>query len=111
MLDDRCRSERTRSRATAMTSSNILPLPFRRSHPVPLADAIKRYISTKYDQHPDMFKRDLEVIDELRRDAINVREAHVSGIAKLTKYAGQLAWVGGKFPVDVSLVPSFPFVH
>jgi programmed cell death 6-interacting protein len=48
-----------------------------------------------------MFKRDLEVIDDLRRDAVNVREPHGSGIVKLTKYAAQLAWIGGKFPIDV----------
>jgi programmed cell death 6-interacting protein len=48
-----------------------------------------------------MFKNDLEVIDDLRRDAVNVREPHASGITKLTKYAAQLVWIGGKFPIDV----------
>lgn len=51
-----------------------------------------------------MFKHDLEVIDTLRRDAVNVREPHPSGIKKLQAYAAQLAWVGGKFPIDVSMV-------
>ncbi|KPM43452.1 pH-response regulator protein palA/prr-1 [Neonectria ditissima] len=44
---------------------------------------------------------DLEVIDSLRRDAINVREPHPSGIKKLQTYAAQLVWVGGKFPIDI----------
>lgn len=48
-----------------------------------------------------MFKQDLEVVDALRRDAVNVREPHSSGVKKLQAYAGQLAWVGGKFPIDV----------
>lgn len=48
-----------------------------------------------------MFKQDLEVIDTLRRDAINVREPHLSGVRKLQAYAGQLVWIGGKFPIDV----------
>ena len=48
-----------------------------------------------------MFRHDLEVIDSLRRDAVNVREVHPSGIAKLQVYAGQLVWIGGKFPIDV----------
>ncbi|KAM4060825.1 BRO1-like domain-containing protein [Hirsutella rhossiliensis] len=48
-----------------------------------------------------MFKQDLEVVDALRRDAVNVREPHSSGIKKLQAYAGQLAWVGGKFPIDI----------
>jgi programmed cell death 6-interacting protein len=68
-----------------------------------LSAAIKQYISSKYDQHPDMFRQDLEVIDALRRDAVNVREPHTSGIKKIAAYAGQLSWMGGKFPIDVSL--------
>lgn len=82
---------------------NILFLPFRRTHSVSLSDAIKQYISSKYDQHPDMFRQDLEVIDNLRRDAVNVKEPHSSGLKKIAAYAGQLAWIGGKFPIDVCL--------
>ncbi|KAM0193014.1 hypothetical protein ACHAPI_007963 [Fusarium lateritium] len=82
-------------------SSNILYLPFRKSAQLSLASTIRQYINTKYDQHPDMFKHDLEVIDALRRDAVNVREPHPSGIKKLQAYAGQLVWVGGKFPIDI----------
>lgn len=66
-----------------------------------MSSTIRQYINTKYDQHPDMFKPDLQTIDELRRDAVNVREPHPAGIAKLTKYAAQLVWVAGKFPIDV----------
>lgn len=53
-----------------------------------------------------MFRHDLETIDSLRRDAVNVREAHPSGIRKLQTYAGQLVWMGGKFPIDVSPPPA-----
>ena len=87
---------------TDLPARNILHLPFRRTHSLSLSDAIKQYISTKYDQHPDMFTQDLEAIDRMRTDAINVREPHVSGIKKITAYAAQLVWIGGKFPVDVS---------
>lgn len=48
-----------------------------------------------------MFRHDLEVIDALRRDAINVREAHPSGTKKLQAYAAQLVWISGKFPIDI----------
>jgi hypothetical protein len=48
-----------------------------------------------------MFRHDLEAIDALRRDAVNVREAHPSGIKKLQAYAAQLVWMSGKFPIDV----------
>ncbi|KAI1817645.1 pH-response regulator protein palA/RIM20 [Poronia punctata] len=82
-------------------SSSILAVPFRKAAQVSLAPAIKQYISTKYDQHPDMFRQDLDVIDALRRDAINVREPHPSGIKKLQAYAAQLVWISGKFPIDI----------
>lgn len=83
-------------------SSNILAIPFRRTHNLQLSAAIKTYISSKYDQHPDTFARDLEVIDTLRKDAVNAVEPHISGVKKLQVYAAQLVWMGGKFPVDVS---------
>ena len=85
-----------------MLNRNILFLPFRRTHSASLAAAIKQYISTKYDQHPDMFSNDLEAIDRLRADAVTSLEAHVSGIKKIAAYAAQLVWIGGKFPIDVS---------
>lgn len=82
-------------------SNNQLSIPFRKSTSLSLSTAIRQYISKKYDQHPDMFRHDLEVIDALRRDAINVREAHPSGVKKLQAYAAQLVWISGKFPIDV----------
>lgn len=48
-----------------------------------------------------MFRQDLDAIDSLRRDAINVREPHPSGISILQAYIAQLLWIGGKFPIDV----------
>lgn len=85
-----------------MQSGNILQIPFRRTQGLQLSSAIRNYISTKYDQHPDTFIRDLEIIDQLRKDAVNALEPHSSGVRKLQSYAAQLVWMGGKFPVDVS---------
>lgn len=45
----------------------------------------------------------MEFIDKLRADAINTIEPHVSGIRKLTLYAAQLVWIGGKFPIDIGV--------
>ncbi|KAK7921290.1 BRO1-like domain-containing protein [Apiospora marii] len=81
--------------------NNILAVPFRKGTALSLSTAVRQYISTKYDQHPDMFRQDLEVIDALQRDAVNVREAHQSGVKKLQAYAAQLVWMGGKFPIDI----------
>lgn len=86
---------------TSLHRRNILFLPFRRTHSVQLSEAIKQYISTKYDQHPDMFTQDLEQIDKLRNDAVHAQEPHASGVRKLQAYAAQLTWLGGKFPIDV----------
>ena len=82
---------------------NILSIPFRKTHAVSLSDALKEYISEKYDQHPDMFAQDLETIDELRTEAVTVQEPHTSGIKKIAAYAAQLIWVGGKFPIDIGV--------
>jgi hypothetical protein len=92
---------------TFPSTSNILSLPFRKSAHLSLASTIRQYINTKYDQHPDMFRNDLEVIDALRRDAVNIREPHPAGATKLQGYAAQLAWIGGKFPIDVSALRSW----
>lgn len=88
---------------TDIDRSNILHLPFRRTHNVSIAEAIKRYISTKYDQHPDMFNTDLEHIDHLRHAAVHALEPHTSGVRKIQQYAAQLVWMGAKFPVDIGL--------
>ncbi|EXJ64629.1 hypothetical protein A1O7_00966 [Cladophialophora yegresii CBS 114405] len=90
---------------------NLLEIPFRRTHTVDLSSAIKQYISTKYDQSPGMFEDDLREIDRLRNDAINVREAHVSGIKRLQIYAAQLRYLGGKFPIDIGVdFPWYPAI-
>ena len=85
-----------------MQNTNILQIPFRRTHSLRLSDTIRTYISNTYDQHPDSFARDLEVIDQLRNDACDAPEPHASAVKKLQAYAAQLVWLGGKFPVDVS---------
>ncbi|KAK4896545.1 pH-response regulator protein palA/rim20 [Elasticomyces elasticus] len=84
-----------------MQNGNILEIPFRRTHNIKLSDPIRKYIETKYDQHPDTFARDLEVIDQLRKDAVNSLEPHSSGVTKLQQYAAQLVYMSGKFPVDI----------
>ena len=105
-----------------MQSNNLLLVPFRKSVPIALSDPIRKYIGVKYDQHETTFKDDLQSIDNLRKDAINVQEPHISGVIKLQKYAAQLGpsplqsnsgqslavltictvFLSSKFPTDVS---------
>lgn len=73
-----------------MQSNNLLLVPFRKSVPISLSNTIRKYIGIKYDQHEIAFKDDLQSIDNLRKDAINVQEPHISGVFKLQKYAAQL---------------------
>lgn len=84
-------------------TSNTLDLAFRRTQTISLSAAIKQYISTKYDQHPNMFTEDLKTIDKLRADAVSVTEPHPTGIKRIQMYAAQLVWLGGKFPIDVGV--------
>lgn len=84
-----------------MQAGNILQIPFKRTHAVALSSSLRTYIESKYDQHPETFARDFEVIDQLRRDAVNSLEPHSSGIRKIQQYAAQLVWMLGKFPVDI----------
>jgi len=79
----------------------MLMLPFRRTIDTSLKEAIIRYISTKYDQHPQLFTQDLQTIDQLRYDAVKVKEPHPSGVLRLQTYAAQLLFMGTKFPADV----------
>lgn len=76
-------------------------LPFRRSNHLSYKSAVHHVVSERYEQHPDQFLDDLKAIDSLRRDAINVRDAHTSGIFRLQAYAAQLVWMGTKFPLDI----------
>jgi programmed cell death 6-interacting protein len=87
--------------SATMQSGNILQIPFRRTHSLLLSEAIESSISNKYDQHPDIFATDLQIIDGLRKDAVNALEPHSSGAKKLQQYAAQLVWMSGKFPVDI----------
>ena len=88
-------------------ASNILELPFRQSHSVDLSSAIKSYISKHYDQSPAQFSEDLQAIDALREDSIHVFEPHISGVPRLQRYAAQLQYLSGKFPIDIGV--EFPW--
>ncbi|KIV79254.1 hypothetical protein PV11_06823 [Exophiala sideris] len=92
-------------------ASNVLEIPFRRTHTVDLSSAIKQYISSKYDQSPGMFADDLREIDRLRADAISVVEPHISGVRRLSIYAAHLRYLGGKFPIDIGVdFPWYPAI-
>ena len=79
----------------------MLHLPFRRTHPVCVSEAIRHFILTKYDQISDAYAEDLQTIDQLRMAAVQVTDPHDNNIRKLQVYAAQLMWLKGKLPKDV----------
>ncbi|KAI6246716.1 pH-response regulator protein palA/RIM20 [Erysiphe necator] len=83
--------------------SNIIFLPFRKAKSQDISVAVRQYISKKYNQHPDMFREDFEMIDNLREEAIQVLEPHVNNLKKIMAYASQLFWIAGKFPNDLGV--------
>ncbi|RMZ88167.1 hypothetical protein DV736_g4611, partial [Chaetothyriales sp. CBS 134916] len=100
-----------RARGRFNRPRNILELPFRKTHSVELSLAIKRYISQHYDQSPAQFADDLQAIDGLREESIRVLEPHVSGIGRLQRYAAQLQYLSGKFPIDIGVeFPWYPAI-
>lgn len=88
-------------------ASNILEIPFRKSQNVDLSTAIKSYISTRYEESPEKYADDIRAIEALRQDAITTLEPHVSGVQRLARYAAQLQYMSGKFPIDVGV--EFPW--
>jgi programmed cell death 6-interacting protein len=54
-----------------------------------------------------MFTADLDMIEKLRSTAIHAQEPHPSHIPQLQRYAAQLVWLSGKFPVDIGV--EFPW--
>jgi programmed cell death 6-interacting protein len=82
---------------------NMLTLPFRQSPVISLAASIREYIAQRYDQHPEVFTKDIELIDQLRTAAVQANDTHISGILKLQSYAAQLVWIAGKFPIDIGV--------
>jgi programmed cell death 6-interacting protein len=102
------------AKAASTTNSatrEILEIPFRKSHSVDLSSAIRSYISKHYDQSPSTFADDLRAVDQLREEAINVREPHSSGVNKLQRYIAQLQYLSGKFPIDIGVeFPWYPAI-
>jgi hypothetical protein len=54
-----------------------------------------------------MFEQDLEIINNLRRNAINVNGPHGSSLKQIATYAAQLVCIGSKFPIEVCLAAKF----
>ncbi|KAI9098591.1 BRO1-like domain-containing protein [Phlyctochytrium arcticum] len=84
---------------SGVSSTNMLPVEFKRTERLSLAPPIKAYIGTAYAEDPDIYIDDFRNLDNLRGDII-ILDVHTASLNKLLKYYGQLLYVGSKFPID-----------
>lgn len=66
-------------------ATNMLTVPLRRTEPLQLNSALRSYIEQSYDQHPDMFKRDIASLEELRASILDL-DIRSSSLVSLKKY-------------------------
>ncbi|KAK9461740.1 BRO1-like domain-containing protein [Lipomyces oligophaga] len=85
-----------------MMVSNMLSIPLRRTDQISLTPAIRSYIETSYDQHPDMFKNDIAELERLRSEVASL-EVRLSSCEKFTRYFVQLTYLSVKFPADIKV--------
>lgn len=65
---------------------NLLAIPFKKSYSINLKDPVRSYISTHGGAHPDEFKMDIKIWQDLRRDGTG-GVIHVNGIDAALLYA------------------------
>ena len=73
--------------------SNFLPVPTKKSHPVPnFTTQILAYISNHFrDAHPDAFKKDVDTLAGLRRDWVEIKgDLHPEIVRGLMRYVPYL---------------------
>ena len=67
--------------------ANQLSIPFRKTNPIPIRDAVYDYIRANHpDTHPETFKWDVERWEQLRADAAS-DTVHVSRAKSLMRCA------------------------
>ncbi|TPX67068.1 hypothetical protein SpCBS45565_g04044 [Spizellomyces sp. 'palustris'] len=84
---------------SGISSTNMLPVEFKRTERLSLAPPIKNYIATSYAEDPDVYIDDFRNLEALRGDIV-VPDVHLVSLNKLLRYYGQLLYLGSKFPID-----------
>ncbi|EKM58371.1 uncharacterized protein PHACADRAFT_159473 [Phanerochaete carnosa HHB-10118-sp] len=88
---------------------NLLEIPFKRTHNVPIRQTVREYILANHsDVHPDAFKWDINQWGTLRKQAVD-RTVHVDHVKVSLGYHAQLVFILTKLPVDIGLdIPYTP---
>ncbi|KAF9477921.1 BRO1-domain-containing protein [Pholiota conissans] len=87
--------------------SNLLSIPFKKTYPIDIKQAAKRYIAEHVaGAHPDEFKEDIKTWQDLRKDGIG-GVVHENRIDSSLLYHIQLVSVLTKLPTDIQLSISY----
>ncbi|KAG6872669.1 hypothetical protein C0995_007778 [Termitomyces sp. Mi166 len=82
--------------------SNLLSIPFKKTYPVNVKEASRSYIYAHGGGHPDEFKDDINLWQNLRKDVVG-GVVHVNRINAFLLYHVQLVSILTKFPADIGL--------
>ncbi|KAG6879119.1 hypothetical protein C0992_005096 [Termitomyces sp. T32_za158] len=82
--------------------SNLLTLPFKKTYPVNVKEAARNYIYLHGGGHPDEFKDDMNLWQNLRKDGVG-GVVHVDRIDASLLYHAQLVSILTKLPADIGL--------
>ncbi|ODQ67335.1 BRO1-domain-containing protein [Nadsonia fulvescens var. elongata DSM 6958] len=87
-----------------MRTEKLLAIPFRKTQPILLAQALSQCIESEYHQSSDRYVRDLSLIDQLRDEAtITNPEISLRLLDNMMKYFVQLSRLSRKFPDELAV--------
>ncbi|KAG6909867.1 hypothetical protein DXG01_014903 [Tephrocybe rancida] len=86
--------------------SNLLAIPFKKTYPVDVKEATRNYIYAHGGGHPDEFKDDTSLWQNLRQDGVG-GVVHVNRINASLLYHAQLVSILTKLPPDIGLDISY----
>ncbi|KAG6840601.1 hypothetical protein C0991_005642 [Blastosporella zonata] len=82
--------------------SNLLAIPFKKTYPADVKEATRNYIYAHGGQHPEEFKDDISLWENLRKEGVG-GVVHVDRINASLLYHAQLVSILTKLPPDIGL--------
>ncbi|KAI0367789.1 BRO1-domain-containing protein [Pilatotrama ljubarskyi] len=88
---------------------NQLSIPFKKTYIIPIRQAVREYIHSRYsDTHPDAFRWDISHWEKLRAEATS-GGVHIDRVNAMISYHAQLVFILTKLPADIGLeIPYAP---
>ncbi|RDB25545.1 pH-response regulator protein palA/RIM20 [Hypsizygus marmoreus] len=85
---------------------NLLAIPFKKTYPINVKDPARSYIYAHGGGHPDEFRDDISLWQNLRKDGVG-GVVHVDRISTSLLYHAQLVSILTKLPTDIHLEISY----